>query len=459
MRRTLLALIATFVPLALPALPACNDAASGAKPCEVNTDCPIPESCVEGKCRLQCRRDADCPENQTCDPDDFVCEGGGEGCNDRTRPCAFGQVCGLDGICVGTISDGGTISPRRDQGLSFIDSGPGPGGDANALPPRPDDGVTPPPDDARTPPPPRPDAALDPDGAVRPRGHAAYGERCACPSDCESGFCVENKLRGARTCTDRCDRNSDCPDIDTCLMAQVQAGGGGADCPPFDNGLEDGQVVGVCYPNETAYPCTDPLECSSGICLGLGAPVPWADPYDICTVQCDSDDKCPAGYTCQQVPGAAGRVCHPAIDNIAPCNTYMECGGVCPVGGGVNEADVAVCAQVDANQPGYCTCTCAHASDCPTGYSCHRGLDSGVALRPGICTPIAGYICPTEATGPAPVPMECMSFMCMGGDAETPFYSRCTSTCVDDRDCPADYRCDAVDDGTPAPDPRVCVPH
>jgi hypothetical protein len=446
---------------------ACSESATGAKPCELNTDCPVPESCIEGKCRLACRRDADCADGQRCDLDDFVCIGGGLGCHDRDNPCPIGQTCGLDGVCVGTLGDqgggggGGNLRPPVDSGLAFIDSGPGPGGDTGTGPdPRTDAGPRPDPD-ASTPPRdagPRP----DPDrGFVNP-GDGRYGERCVCSSDCASGFCVENKMRGMRTCTERCDRSGDCPDIDTCLMAEVQPGGGGPDCPPFDNGLEPGQVVGVCYPNETSFPCEIPDQCTSGICLGQTLPVPWADPYDVCTVQCDTNDKCPAGYTCQAIPAGNGanlNVCAPALAGVAACRSFQECGGVCPVGPGVNEVDVVACAQIDANQPGYCTCTCAHATDCPLGYSCHRGLESGDALRPGLCTPIAGYVCPTEARGPAPVPMECVSFMCMGGDEETPFYSRCTSTCVDDRDCPTDYTCDAVDDGQPGPDPRVCVPH
>ncbi len=436
------ALISTATTVVFAAA-ACSSDSGGAGACQVSSDCPIPESCIQGSCHLECRRDADCADGQTCDPVDFVCLGGG------TIPA---------GRDLGMLGDRGVTPPPGDAGLTFIDSGPGPTADGGPVQPL--DAATPPGLDAQVGPPPA-DAAVPPaDGATVPRGHRGYGEDCTCANDCESGFCVDNKLRGARTCTERCDRDNDCPGVDTCLQAEVRPGGGGGDCPPLDLGLDPGQVVGVCYPNETSFPCTSALQCTSGICLGIQPPVPWADPADMCTVLCQDDSKCPSGYTCQNVPGQNGMVhaCAPALAGIAPCQTYETCGGVCPVDPGEDEASLVVCAQVDANQPGYCTCTCAHADDCPAGYACQRALESGVPLRPGICTPLAGLICPHEAQGVPPVPMECLSFSCMGGDENTPFYSRCTSTCVDDRDCPAAYRCQAVDDGQPGPDPMACVP-
>ena len=452
--------LAVALALVAPSMAGCSDDSGGAQSCEVNTDCPIPESCVESKCRLQCRRDADCAQGQTCDPEDFVCEGGGERCDSRTNPCAFGQVCALDGVCVGALDDGGPTPPRLDSGLTLLDASAGPLDDARIAPPPDADHGPGHGDDARVVPP-RDAGPPPPDMAERPRGHAPYGERCVCPSDCESGFCVENKMRGARTCTERCERDAECPGIDTCLMAEVHAGGAGAECPPFDNGLDPGQIVGVCYPNETSFPCTDPLECTSGICLGLASPVAWADPHDVCTVRCDGNDKCPAGYNCQSIPNGNGNsnVCAPSLAGIAACVTYQECGGVCPLGPGVDEASVAACLPQVEGGPGYCTCTCAHASDCPQGYACQRALNSGDPARPGICTPLAGHICPVEALGVPPVPLECLSYQCLGGDDATPFYSRCTSTCVDDRDCPQNYRCDAIDDGQAGPDPHACVPH
>lgn len=438
----------------------CSDDSGGAQSCEVNTDCPLPQSCIEGRCRLQCRRDADCPSGQRCNEEDAICEGG-TGCDERTNPCPIGETCTQSGECVSLLGDArDPANPARDQGLPFIDAAPGtqPGNDdARVGPPTDDARVSPPDDDARVPPP--RDAGPDPtDGPARPPGNLRYGDRCVCAADCASGFCVENKLRAARTCTERCDRNDDCPGIDTCLMAEVRPGDGV--CPPPANGLEPGEVVGVCAPNETSLPCEAPEECTSGICLGLGSPVPWADPHDVCTVLCDNDSRCPAGYNCQSVQGANGNVniCAPALGPLATCMDYTMCGGVCPLDPGDDEGRIAACAQIDANQPGYCTCTCAHADDCPRGFSCSRAVESGDALRPGVCTPIAGYVCPVEALGVPPVPMECMSYQCLGGNEDQPFYSRCTSTCVEDRDCPENYTCNFIDDGMPGPDPRVCVP-
>lgn len=446
-------------------LAACNDSTSGgAGGCTDDRECDLPAVCLEGACVVECRRDRECGRGELCienecrspdscardtdcEPFGLVCDrtvlrcipAGATPCNPfATPPCSGGRFCNPQGLCVG---DAGAEPPTGDASPPFLDATPLPRNDAGpSTQPPPDAG--PQPTDMRVPPPPV-DAGPDTPDA-RPRGNRGYGEPCGCAGDCATGFCVENKLRASRTCTDRCDRDDDCPGIDTCIQAQVRPGGSD-ECPPVDLGLEPGEIVGVCAPNETSLPCNGPQDCTSGICLTPPRPAEWLVPQNICTMRCEGDGKCPSGYSCQaiQANGGAVSVCALDLGNVVQCNDMQQCGGTCAVPAGRNEMEVTLCAQLEAGGSGYCTCSCGSAADCPRGYACQRSLESGDGVRPGICTPLAGYVCPREAMGgPLEPPFECASLQCLGGDDENPRYSRCTSECNDARDCPGGYGCD-----------------
>jgi hypothetical protein len=282
-------------------------------------------------------------------------------------------------------------------------------------------------------------------GGMPQRGQ--YGEGCNCASDCESGFCVQNKMRRMRTCTDQCDQDSDCLGLATCLQAVVQESG--PSCPDInENAPPVGTQVGVCITNETGYPCEQPNQCTSGICLSPPTPVDWASPQSICTMNCMSDDKCPAGYQCREAQGVNGRVCQPQLEvSQCPGGQATECGGICPIPSGRQEADIVICLNMQPNTPGYCSCSCVNASDCPNGFACSQIGETGDPTRPGVCLPISGYQCPQSNDGVE----QCLSATCAVEDEVE--FSYCTAFCNNDASCPTGYRCESVDGSQP-----ICTP-
>ncbi len=458
---------------------ACSDASGGGPTCERHSDCAPPEICdlERNVCYVQCRRNIDCEGGAVCvenicqSPDDcrvdadcspfgLTCDEnlrrcvplGVVACNALTTPCPAGQMCTSQGLCRAS-EDGGGIPIEGDPELRILDAQAPPVDGGQPTPDRRE-----PPDPFDMPAGPSPDVQGDPPDMGRPLGNRVYGEACGCASDCASGFCVENKLRASRTCTERCDRDLDCPGIDTCLQAEVREGGS-AGCPPVDLGLENGQIVGVCGPNETSFPCADPSQCTSGVCLTPPAPAAWVAPQSVCTMRCSDDRKCPSGYRCDVAPGSNDRLCVPDLGPIYGCTSFDQCGGVCRDVPGRDPADLVLCLSLEDGDPGFCSCSCTTAADCPAGFACHHGLNSGDPARPATCVPMAGYTCPQEAIAiPPNPPFECASFMCIGGDEEAPHFSRCTVQCLNDADCPRNHDCAAIDDGQPGPDPQVCLP-
>ena len=278
-------------------------------------------------------------------------------------------------------------------------------------------------------------------------GQGQYGDDCNCPSDCESGYCVVNKMKRSRTCTTGCDTDSECPGIDTCLQAQVSPASGL--CPDVPSQLPPpGTIVGVCAPNETSFPCNDPTGCTSGICLTPPQIVPWTSPQAVCTMACENDLKCPTGYRCGAAGGITGMICVPEAQ-VRACPTGMSntCGGVCNVPPGREELDIAVCLNGFNQDAGYCTCTCSAVTDCPAGFGCSRIGDTGDPTRPGVCIPFAGETCPESDNGIE----QCLSTTCLV-DEDDVALNICTSFCLGANDCPGDYDCVSVGDAS------VCIP-
>ncbi len=264
---------------------------------------------------------------------------------------------------------------------------------------------------------------------VRVPGAGQYGDVCACGGDCASGFCVENKLRGTRTCTQLCEDDNGCPSIDSCV--QAAAGGARPGCPePLPGGPEPGEIVGVCIPNETGHPCRAPNDCTEGICLDPPRPANWVNVQSICAATCRNNRKCPIGYSCQEVPGSDTRICAPEVE-VSQCMAAEQCGGVC----GRAEDSICLTTQAQPNS-GYCSCVCRDARDCPTGFACTE-------VQPGNrwCVAISGYRCPAELEDPNA--LQCPSFTCLIDDM-VPANSRCTAACRNEDDCPRDYLCTPV---------------
>ncbi len=281
------------------------------------------------------------------------------------------------------------------------------------------------------------DAAQDGAPDMRLPGEGQHGDVCRCGSDCESGFCVENKLRAARTCTVLCEDDRGCPGLDTCV--QAVASGPTAECPdPSPGGPEPGEMVGVCHPNETGLPCEAPRHCTLGICLQPPRPADWINVQNVCSAPCSDDSKCPVGFICQAAEGAGARICSPDVEAF-PCRSFEQCGGVC----NPDDGSVTACINIAEGGEGYCSCTCSTAADCPRGFACDQDTFPNEAdpRRPGHCVLMAGYRCPAEAEDPNA--RQCPSLSC-AVDGDHPERSACTALCRVDNDCPAQHRCEDV---------------
>ncbi len=462
----------------------CNDdvAGSGGDTCRTNVDCELPLQCVEGLCTLECRDTVDCETGETCYqgacrsrpttcslaedcvPFGEVCDRvrnrcvppGAERCDDDLAPCPGSEVC-VEGQCrlpTDPVDQGAgpadMTAPPADMTAPPADMAAPPADMGPAL----DEGA--PPADMAAPP-----ADM---GEACPEGDRPYGDPCLRGSDCASGFCVENKLRGQRLCTARCDLAAanpaaTCPGIDVCVAAEVQpptnACPGPPDLPP------PGTIVGVCVGNETGLPCDfdnpRPGECIGGACLQpIRAdlnPFPWTHPQAICAASCVDGARCPAGTVCDAVGNQ--RLCVPAVRQIVTCDGAIDfCGGVCPVGPGVNEADVALCLTTNGRDGGYCSCLCQRQTDCPQGFACSP-LGGGAKA----CVPFAGLRCPDEDPNPAPCAqdaqcagageiclnglcqyLQCPSLTCAIDDND-PRLNLCLAGCATPQDCPRDHDC------------------
>ena len=420
----------------------CSDSSStgGGDECVRDTECEAPKVCRDGQCEFECRRDMECPQPGRCvedvcrSPSDMcfadvdcaiwqlVCDRSSGACVEAgacdpiSLPCPAGLTC-VGGACIDPGSDSGTSNdagrtPERDASRPDApDAAPPDAKDAEPIPPA--DAADPVADAA-----PQPDA-----GGPRDR---EYGQTCVRGNQCRSGFCVENKLRGTRQCTSLCERDEDCPGLDTCLEARDA----------------QGESTRVCVPNETGFPCDDPRHCTSGICLQPPSPGPWVNVQSICVAVCPGDHKCPAGFACQLTQSQGGdiRVCAPDVQLFqCPDGDAMLCGGICDVAPEI-EPDVVRCVAVGEGVTGYCSCTCVTGADCPRGFACNP-LDTGDPARQGLCLAMAGFNCAQEATNPDFG--QCPSLTC-GVNDELPIASYCTAMCRRDNDCPEGFRCERI---------------
>lgn len=426
---------------ALAALAGCTDTTGGGSSrCALNSDCPLPEVCVDERCVIECRITADCPAGEQCE--DSICVDPLADCLSDADCRPFGLVCEL-GLrrCVAEMADMRVLT--RDTSLPELDAErpdmrpPQPPVDAGPRPDaRPPRDAAPPPIDA-TPPP--------IDAAPPIRGDARYGDPCRCGADCQSGLCLQNPYNDfAGQCSARCGAGQPqptCPGIDRCVRSL--APGPAPGCPDPGLGLGEGDIIEVCAPNETGIPCRGPADCIiDGTCItppdpfsGRGATV-----QAVCGARCDGDQGCPTGFRCQAIPTQGGgrvNVCAAASAvSICPDGSNGTCGGVCPLAAGVDPLVVSHCLVAPGleNGPGLCSCTCRNVGDCPVGFACSRGLIAhDDPSRPGMCLPIAGYNCPQGDAA-------CYSEICAPPQGQDPF-DRCTAPCNGPGDCPQGYGC------------------
>ncbi|MCA9668600.1 MAG: S1 family peptidase [Myxococcales bacterium] len=245
-----------------------------------------------------------------------------------------------------------------------------------------------------------------------------YSSPCSGGSQCVSGICLQ--LPNGNLCSQECSSKA-CPFGDTC----VNTG--------------NAQVPKVCSPGSGSGPkqlgdtCTDPLDCSSQICV----PVPNKGSY--CSEQCDPAQKnCPASFFCAPVQGGGG-VCLPggAKKLGETCTDSLDC-----------ETFICVAVPGKGNR---CSQDCSTTQqNCPTGYTCAATTNGG-----GLC--IEGS--PSNPPPPLPPPPpptvkkprgdpcekseDCQTNLCANLSAST-------RICVDECDttqpasCPKGYACVGV---------------
>ena len=461
------------------ALAACDDSTTE-QSCRVSADCPLPLVCYgavestptepgrNGRCIQECRVDSDCQDGLCIDS---VCGQPGRACRTNSECVPFGQSCdpgtrrcvspcAPNGICPeGTRCSANQCipfddGPRQDAEVpARRDAQVTPVRDArvvmnDAMAPRAD--MRPPPRDMR---PPMADSTPPPpvDMGVVNRGNGQYGDRCRCGADCASGLCVPNPYdQFAGECSQVCGPNADCPGVDSCI--QVSVPGPSQNCPPAGLPFDEGDIISVCAVNETGIPCNTGENCTiGGTCYPPPNPIPGqVDVQAACAAPCARDAECPVGFTCQGIQTDAGQVvnvCAPEAQVfVCPDGSNGSCGGVCRVGPGEDEVNVSHCIVLAPNQPGYCSCSCNSAAQCPAGYACSRNvIDTQDPARPGICLPISGYTCPLGNDS-------CLSLACVG-QLEAELISRCTAPCTNQNDCPANYECMQI----PNEPGRYCV--
>ncbi|MCA9540248.1 MAG: hypothetical protein KC620_15225, partial [Myxococcales bacterium] len=88
----------------------CTDVSSSGNSCTLNTDCPLPEVCIENRCRLECRIDSDCADGERCL--DSVCVDPFADCLSDADCREFGLIC--DVITRRCRPPGGADAARPD---------------------------------------------------------------------------------------------------------------------------------------------------------------------------------------------------------------------------------------------------------------------------------------------------------------------------------------------------------
>ena len=197
----------------------------------------------------------------------------------------------------------------------------------------------------------------------------------------------------------------------------------GPDTSPADTGADTTDVA-TCGAFDAA--CTRATDCCSGLCVpnGVGATTGF------CSDNCATFSDCnPVGrrgdFACLPVDdaGALRRVCLPN-DFASRCDASTDClGGIC-----LRTAAASSCAW-----------ECRNSADCPDGTACGL-LDFGGGDLRYTCAPV-GNSCLTQN--------DCLSQTCLTPDTGGLGY--CSLFCrTAGSDCPAGWRCSAVDPTLPA---------
>ncbi|MFO0675835.1 MAG: hypothetical protein U0169_04835 [Polyangiaceae bacterium] len=250
---------------------------------------------------------------------------------------------------------------------------------------------------------------------------ATVTTRCARPTDCLSGYCVDGVC-----CDSACDGGCDACNLVPGVCTAVSAGSTGSRpaCAPF-----------VCDGVSRACPtaCTNDAQCGAGLfCAAGGRCVPRRDAGATCDpgTECNDPSRC---APCAAGACVDGVCCNRACEGqCEACDVPGSVGSCVPVDGAPHGARTAC-------EPGTDTCTakvCAgrvNAASCVfvasgvpcRGASCKEGVESA----PATCDGSGRCGSPGQGTTRACAPFAC------GADA-------CKTTCATDDDCARGSTCD-----------------
>lgn len=186
-------------------------------------------------------------------------------------------------------------------------------------------------------------------------GTRGLGQACSAAGQCCSNACVGAEGRGV--CTRPCSSMADCRDPGAPIDMICGRIGGSSFCAPAD----------------FLAPCTDPGECSGGLCLGRIHPAGFVQRR--CSWTCTTTADCPPDATCGRLETNQGFV-----------TACLPLGDVCDGrNGGVN-CESELCLGFDEpGEPDRCTSEC----DPEGGRPCAEGWGCAVVdpSFPRICVP------------------------------------------------------------------------
>ena len=318
------------------------------EPCNDSTNCEQGERCEDGRCLVQCARDAECAGARACV--DNICA--------EADICAVAEDCDPGRICLDSACTDRCDEQRPCDEPLICNPGTG--------------------------------ACVERPECVDDAGCAA-GDRCIMDR-CVGGCVVDAECPGSRRCVDgrcpepaECFGPSDCDAERLCLMNTCTPSCG--DAQPCPGAQSCDAATGVC--DEPAM-CAADVDCFEGRRCADGQ----------CGSVCIVDAQCPGARTCDQGECREPAICAGAEDcdpgrlcvNLAcadpcnganPCQGGLLCGpdGICRGLGGCDED--AHCAAPLICVEGACAAPCRADVECPGTRSCD--LRSGHCPEPARC--------------------------------------------------------------------------